>query len=112
MRTQSVFILLDCRTFRRGKGRFRRPFQSSFGCAQRAVGVFLRIGGGGIRTPEGISQQIYSLPPLSTWVLHRRYEERIDHANHRQSSLPINLATFVLKYVILRIRRANNAGPQ
>ena len=28
-----------------------------------------RIGGqGGIRTPEGVSQQIYSLPPLAAWV--------------------------------------------
>ncbi len=24
--------------------------------------------GGGIRTPEGVHQQIYSLPPLATWV--------------------------------------------
>lgn len=28
-----------------------------------------RVGGlGGIRTPEGVSQQIYSLPPLAAWV--------------------------------------------
>ena len=25
-------------------------------------------GQGGIRTPEGVSQQIYSLPPLAAWV--------------------------------------------
>jgi hypothetical protein len=27
-----------------------------------------RNGQGGIRTPEGVSQQIYSLPPLAAWV--------------------------------------------
>ncbi len=32
-------------------------------------------GRGGIRTPEGIRQQIYSLPPLATWVLARRDED-------------------------------------
>src|SRR5690625_516915 len=29
-------------------------------------------GGSRIRTYEGLSQQIYSLPPLATWVSHQR----------------------------------------
>src|SRR3954467_6989123 len=32
-------------------------------------------GGGRIRTYEGISQQIYSLPPLAAWVPLRGYKE-------------------------------------
>ena len=34
-------------------------------------------GGGRIRTYEGISQQIYSLPPLAAWVSLRGHKSRI-----------------------------------
>src|SRR5947207_13971232 len=35
----------------------------------RTVRLEKNVGGqGGIRTPEGVSQQIYSLPPLAAWV--------------------------------------------
>lgn len=30
-------------------------------------------GGGGIRTPEAMTQLIYSQSPLATWVPHREY---------------------------------------
>src|SRR6185295_593084 len=37
--------------------------------AERREAPRCRGGGqGGIRTPEGVSQQIYSLPPLAAWV--------------------------------------------
>ena len=32
------------------------------------IAVMFRGGGGWIRTNVGVSQQIYSLPPLATWV--------------------------------------------
>ena len=32
-------------------------------------------GGRRIRTTEGLPQQIYSLPPLATWVSHRNFKE-------------------------------------
>ena len=40
---------------------------------------YTRRGGGGgrIRTYEGISQQIYSLPPLAAWVPLRGHKSRV-----------------------------------
>ena len=47
-----------------GSGASEGILRSSFALLRRA-----KDGGqGGIRTPEGVSQQIYSLPPLAAWV--------------------------------------------
>ena len=48
----------------------RRVYAGNVGRQEsRATGFPSKTGGGGrIRTYEGMSQQIYSLPPLATWV--------------------------------------------
>jgi hypothetical protein len=45
-------------------------------------------GQGGIRTPEGVSQQIYSLPPLAAWVPARVRPEGLRHLASRGSPRP------------------------
>ena len=52
----------------------RKTLHSKDACTERrglsgeAGKARSRSGQGGIRTPEGVSQQIYSLPPLAAWV--------------------------------------------
>ena len=56
-------------------------------------------GGRRIRTSEGISQQIYSLPPLTTWVSHRggswswREELNPRPTDYKSVALPLSYAS-------------------
>ena len=45
---------------------------AEFAGFQRRTAAFEAGGRSWIRTSEGVSQQIYSLPPLATWVSYRR----------------------------------------
>ena len=87
---------------RRGAARKISPPRSFGAIAGKSGG-----GEGGIRTPEGVRQLIYSQPPLAAWVPHRAHV----HAYDGDGTASVSIAkTALLKQGVLRGTREPRRG--